>query len=92
MKAAAFSYACPASVADAVGLLSAGDGMAKPMAGGQSFGPMLNLRLAQPGSVIDLSAIAALREVRDEGDSLFMVRASRMRRLKTARSPTRRPA
>ena len=72
MKAAAFSYACPPSVAQVCALLAASGGMAKPMAGGQSFGPMLNLRLAQPDSVVDLAALAALREVRDEGESIFI--------------------
>ncbi len=72
MKAAAFSYACPPSVAQVCALLAAGGGMAKPIAGGQSFGPMLNLRLAQPDSVVDLAALAALREVRDEGESIFI--------------------
>ena len=72
MKAAAFEYALPASVAEACTLLAAGAGMAKPMAGGQSLGPMLNLRLAQPDSVVDLNAIADLREVRDEGSAIFI--------------------
>ena len=60
MKAAAFEYACPADAAAACALLAAGDGMAKPIAGGQSLGPMLNLRLAQPDSLVDLSGIASL--------------------------------
>ena len=72
MKAAAFRYACPPSVAQVCALLAAGGGMAKPIAGGQSFGPMLNLRLAQPDSVVDLAALAALREVLDEGESIFI--------------------
>ena len=72
MKSAAFDYARPASVADACSLLAASAGMAKPMSGGQSLGPMLNLRLAQPDSVIDLAGIAAMREVRDEGKALVI--------------------
>ena len=72
MKAAAFEYALPVSVAEVCALLAAGAGMAKPMAGGQSLGPMLNLRLAQPDSVVDLNAIAGLREVRDEGGAIFI--------------------
>lgn len=71
MKAAAFEYALPASVAEACTLLVAGAGMAKPISGGQSLGPMLNLRLAQPDSVVDLNAIAGLRDVRDEGRAIF---------------------
>lgn len=72
MKAAAFQYERPDTTAEACALLAAGTGLSKPMAGGQSFGPMLNLRLAQPDAVIDLAMLAALAEVRDEGDSLFI--------------------
>jgi carbon-monoxide dehydrogenase medium subunit len=72
MKAVAFDYQSPASGAEACALLAAGAGMAKAIAGGQSLGPMLNLRLAQPQALVDLSAIAALREARDEGDAVFL--------------------
>ena len=72
MKAAAFEYERPGTAAEACALLAAGAGLAKPMAGGQSLGPMLNLRLAQPSTVIDLTALAGLGEVRDEGDAVFL--------------------
>jgi carbon-monoxide dehydrogenase medium subunit len=72
MKAALFDYSRPHSIAEACGLLAAGEELAKPMAGGQSLGPMLNLRLAQPAAVIDLGAIDGLREARDEGDAVFL--------------------
>ena len=47
MKPAAFEHARPASVADAIWLAGRQAG-ARVLAGGQSLGPMLNLRLAQP--------------------------------------------
>jgi len=72
MKSASFDYSRPHSVAEACGLLAAGEELAKPMAGGQSLGPMLNLRLAQPAAVIDLGAIEGLREAREEGDAVFL--------------------
>jgi len=72
VKAAAFEYTRPATVAEAWAQLAASGGMAKPMSGGQSFGPMLNLRLAQPESVIDLNAIAGFNGVRDEGKALVI--------------------
>lgn len=72
MKAAAFEYARPRSVAEACALLAEGEELAKPVAGGQSLGPMLNLRLAQPAGLIDLTAIEGLRETRDEGDAVFL--------------------
>ena len=46
MKLSAFDYACPATVAEAVALLAAHGGEAKPIAGGQSLVPMLAFRLA----------------------------------------------
>jgi carbon-monoxide dehydrogenase medium subunit len=72
MKAAAFEYACPADAAAACALLAAGDGMAKPIAGGQSLGPMLNLRLAQPDALVDLSGIASLVRASDLGSAVFI--------------------
>jgi carbon-monoxide dehydrogenase medium subunit len=45
-------------------LLAAGGGTAKVMGGSQSFGPMLNLRLARPAQVVDVSDIPGLRTVR----------------------------
>jgi carbon-monoxide dehydrogenase medium subunit len=48
MKAAAFDYKRPDDVAAALKELAAGKGQAKAFGGGQSLGPMLNLRLARP--------------------------------------------
>jgi aerobic carbon-monoxide dehydrogenase medium subunit len=72
MKAAAFDYSRPATSAAACALLAGAAGMAKPIAGGQSLGPMLNLRLAQPEAVVDLSGIAAFASVRDESAAIVI--------------------
>ncbi|MDR5816700.1 FAD binding domain-containing protein [Caballeronia sp. LZ033] len=64
MKAAAFDYVRPASLPEALHELSD----AKPISGSQSMGPMLNLRLARPSRVIDVSRIADLRSVTGSGD------------------------
>lgn len=66
MKAAAFEYMMATSLSEA---LSALEG-AKPIAGSQSMGPMLNLRLARPSRVIDVSKLADLRTVTDAGDAV----------------------
>ncbi|WP_296580707.1 xanthine dehydrogenase family protein subunit M [Xanthobacter sp.] len=66
MKPAPFRIERPRTIADAVALLAAGGDGAKVMAGGQSLGPMLNLRLATPDLIVDLSGIDALRTVREE--------------------------
>lgn len=63
MKAAAFDYHRPGSLAEALELLRAGEGAAKAMSGGQSLGPMLNLRLTRPATVVDISGLAELRRV-----------------------------
>ena len=69
MKAAVFDYVRAKDVADAVQRLAAMPGDAKPIAGGQSLGPMLNLRLARPKLLVDVSKIASLKEIKDEGDA-----------------------
>ena len=51
MKPAPFTYARPTDWSDAVTLVADG---ARPGAGTQSLGPLLNLRLAQPGAIADL--------------------------------------
>ena len=63
MKPAPFDYARPANVAEAIRLLAAANGAARVIAGGQSLGPMLNLRLVQPELVVDLRPVRALSEV-----------------------------
>jgi len=67
MKAARFDYVRPDSVADVLSALAHGRGSAKLLAGGQSLGPMLNLRLARPGLLIDVSRLASLRQIEDRG-------------------------
>jgi aerobic carbon-monoxide dehydrogenase medium subunit len=68
MKAAPFTYHAPGSVAEARQTLAAFGDEAKVLAGGQSLVPMMALRLARIGHLVDLGRIAALRYVRaDDG-------------------------
>ncbi|CAM3961214.1 Caffeine dehydrogenase subunit beta [Bordetella tumbae] len=64
MKAPRFAYTRVLEVSDALAVLATGGGTAKAMGGSQSFGPMLNLRLARPAQVVDVSDIPGLRTVR----------------------------
>lgn len=64
MKAVAFDYARPATIEEAVGLLAATPD-AKVLAGGQTLGPMLNLRLAQPSLLVDITRIPELAHVEE---------------------------
>ncbi|MCK9215608.1 MAG: FAD binding domain-containing protein, partial [Rhodoferax sp.] len=52
MKPAAFDYLRPSSLEEALQQLAAGGDHAKVIAGGQSLGPMLNMRLAMPSALI----------------------------------------
>jgi len=67
MKAAAFEYARPADLAAAVQALASAPGETKPLGGGQSLGPMLNLRLARPKRLVDVSRLESLRMIEDKG-------------------------
>jgi carbon-monoxide dehydrogenase medium subunit len=69
MKAAAFDYVRPKDLIEAVKQLAAMPGDAKPLAGGQSLGPMLNLRLARPKLLVDVSKVHELKAIADEGDA-----------------------
>lgn len=70
MKPAAFDYERPDRLDDALGLLAA-EG-ARVLAGGQSLGPMLNLRLAQPALLVDITRIAELRAAERVNGSLVL--------------------
>ncbi len=71
MKAAAFDLLVAGGVAEALSHLAAAGPDAKPLAGGQSLGPMLNLRLARPAALVELSRAAGLREAVDEGSAIL---------------------
>jgi len=61
MKPVPFGYERPRSVAEALDLKAAAGDDARFLAGGQSLGPMLNLRLARPKSLSDVSRLEELR-------------------------------
>lgn len=66
MKPVGFDYERPADVKAALSLLGSADAAVKVLAGGQSLGPMLNLRLVRPELVVDVTRIADLKRVEDE--------------------------
>jgi carbon-monoxide dehydrogenase medium subunit len=69
MKAAAFDYHRPTSLSEAVRLLGALED-ARLIAGGQSLGPMMNLRVAQPPHLVDLSGLPELVGVEEHAGFL----------------------
>jgi len=72
MKPAAFDIARASSLRKAAALLAGHDGEARIIAGGQSLGPMLNLRLAQPSLLVDITGIAALTRVENGPDHITL--------------------
>jgi carbon-monoxide dehydrogenase medium subunit len=63
----AFDYHAPRSIGEAISLLSTLGEDAKLLAGGHSLLPMMKLRFAQPGTLIDINRIPELRGIREEG-------------------------
>ena len=68
MKPRPFDYVRPDTVEEAVALLAEYGDDARILAGGQSLVPMLNLRLIEPGVLIDISRIAELDVITDNGN------------------------
>ncbi len=67
-----FSYYRPATVADAVKLLADLGEEARPLAGGHSLVPMMKLRLATPGHLVDLHSVAGLKGIRRDGGKIVI--------------------
>jgi carbon-monoxide dehydrogenase medium subunit len=72
MKPVAFDYERPRELVSAITLLREADGAGKVMAGAQSLGPMLNLRLAQPRLVVDVRSVPELQDVQESADAVFL--------------------
>jgi len=70
MKPPRFDYRRPQTLAEAVELLDYHAGDAAILAGGQSLMPMLNLRVAQPAVLIDITAVPELDRIGRAGDRL----------------------
>ena len=72
MKPVAFDYEKPSDFASAVALLASSNGEGKVIAGGQSLGPMLNLRLAQPRLLVDVRGIDELKSVEESAEAITL--------------------
>lgn len=71
MKPAAFTLDQPANVPQLSALL-AQRGESRIMAGGQSLGPMLNLRLARPEHVVSIAALPNLNAFEETADAIII--------------------
>jgi aerobic carbon-monoxide dehydrogenase medium subunit len=86
VKPAPFAYAAPATVAEAVALLTEhAEAEPRVLAGGQSLIPLMNFRLAKPGYLVDLRNVTGLSGIRRDGDVLAIGAMTRLAELE--RSP-----
>jgi carbon-monoxide dehydrogenase medium subunit len=69
---AAFSYHRPKSIQEAVALLAELGENGRALAGGHSLIPMMKLRLASPGNLVDLAGIDELKGVRVDGKDIVI--------------------
>jgi carbon-monoxide dehydrogenase medium subunit len=65
VKPAPFAYHRPRSLGEALQLLAEHGDAARPLAGGQSLVPMMNMRLARPDHLIDLNDLSELDFIRE---------------------------
>jgi carbon-monoxide dehydrogenase medium subunit len=72
MIPAPFAYARPSTVDEALQAVASGGEDVKILAGGQSLIPVMRLRLAAPETVVDLTKVAELRGVREDGDAIVI--------------------
>jgi len=63
-----FDYSAPASLKEALALLS--DGRAKVLAGGMSLIPLMKLRLAAPEMLVDIGRLPELNYIREDGGAI----------------------
>jgi carbon-monoxide dehydrogenase medium subunit len=72
MFPAAFDYAAPATLDEALAILKQRGDDAKVMAGGQSLIPLLKLRFSQPALVLDISRLPSLAGVKRHNGHLVI--------------------
>lgn len=77
MIPASFDYERAESVDQAVQLLGSNED-AKLLAGGHSLLPLMRLRLARPGLIVDIDRLADLEYVHEEGDNVEIGALSRI--------------
>ena len=80
MKPAAFGYVRPESLEEACAVLAEHGGDAQVLAGGQSLMPLLNLRLARPAMLVDITRLPELTGVETDGAATVTVGATTRQR------------
>jgi aerobic carbon-monoxide dehydrogenase medium subunit len=72
VKPVNFDYVRPKDVEASLSLLAENGVSVKVVAGSQSLGPMLNMRLVQPDLLVDITGIEELRQVKEEADGVVI--------------------
>lgn len=72
MKPYRFEYERPSDLAGVIALIRREDIAVRILAGGQSLGPMLNLRLVQPDVLVDITGIPELKRVEENADAIIV--------------------
>ena len=72
MKPSRFEYERPADLAGVIALTRRENIAVKILAGGQSLGPMLNMRLVQPDVLVDITGIPELKRVEENADAIIV--------------------
>jgi aerobic carbon-monoxide dehydrogenase medium subunit len=87
VKPAPFAYHRADSVEQAVALLAGLGDEAKILAGGLSLVPMMNLRLARPSALVDVTRVPGLSYLRAAADGLHVGALTSHRTVETTRDP-----
>jgi len=87
VKPAPFTYHVAHDVEEAVALLTSLGEDAKVLAGGQSLVPMMNLRLARPSALVDITRIPGLDYLRAGPDGLHVGTLTTHRAMETTQDP-----
>lgn len=85
MKPARFDYYDPTSLDEALSLLAQFGDTAKPLAGGQSLVPMMNMRLARPAQLVDLNRLGELDYLKVDNGQLRIGAMTRQRTLERSK-------
>ncbi|MYT72955.1 MULTISPECIES: xanthine dehydrogenase family protein subunit M [unclassified Streptomyces] len=86
MKPTPFDYSAPRTVPEALALLADEDRDPKVVAGGQSLIPMLGMRLARPGLLVDITRIPGLDEISVDASGALHIGAA-VRQARAAADP-----
>ena len=83
MKPAPFDYVAATDLSEALDALHDGGSDARVIAGGQSLVPMLNMRLARPTTLVDITRIPELSRIEAKGDQIVIGAAVRQATLES---------